>query len=187
MAKGIGIRLELGVAVVTEYDAEFVQCQPDGAGKKPRLDTFEAHHPAGFSARPQDPEQDEFGTLARGCTIVLGVAGSDKFVLFLNDPRAAGLVPVLEKGSSVQYAHRLSGKKSYDHHDGTTGTKRILVEYPGGAHEIIISGEDGTLTINGATITPDGNVITADGINLRTHTHSSAIGPTGPPVPTPGP
>lgn len=43
----------------------------------------------------------------------------------------------------------------------------------------------GTLEVNGATIDPTGDVITAEGVSLRMHMTPSPFGPLGPPIPTP--
>jgi phage baseplate assembly protein gpV len=64
-----------------------------------------------------------------------------------------------------------------------------------GSGEIVISngsaeatlGADGTVTVNGAEITPAGDVVSATGISLSTHTHTSAAAgsPTSPPIAAP--
>jgi hypothetical protein len=43
---------------------------------------------------------------------------------------------------------------------------------------------NGSLECNGARLTPTGDVITKTGISLTTHFHPTAMGPSGPPVPT---
>jgi hypothetical protein len=44
----------------------------------------------------------------------------------------------------------------------------------------------GAAEINGAKITPTGDVVTSTGVSLTLHTHPTALGPSGPPIPTPG-
>lgn len=44
---------------------------------------------------------------------------------------------------------------------------------------------NGSLECNGASITPTGDVITSGGVSLQLHTHPTAMGPSGPPIPTP--
>lgn len=43
----------------------------------------------------------------------------------------------------------------------------------------------GAAEINGAKITPTGDVVTSTGVSLMLHTHPTALGPSGPPIPTP--
>jgi hypothetical protein len=45
---------------------------------------------------------------------------------------------------------------------------------------------DGTIDMNGATITPAGDVVSATGVSLSNHLHTGNLGaPTGAPIPTP--
>lgn len=44
----------------------------------------------------------------------------------------------------------------------------------------------GAVEVNGAKITPTGDVVTSTGVSLMLHTHPTALGPSGPPIPTPG-
>lgn len=46
---------------------------------------------------------------------------------------------------------------------------------------------NGAWDVNGATITPIGDVKTQTGVSLMTHLHPTAMGPSGPPTPTPTP
>jgi hypothetical protein len=45
---------------------------------------------------------------------------------------------------------------------------------------------DGEIDLNGATITPEGDIISKSGISLDNHTHTGNLGsPTSAPIPTP--
>jgi hypothetical protein len=189
---------QLASATYTEFDADgFLGIQIDGFGEANcGLAPFETYHPLGFAARPRDPGEEG------GCTVLVFFDGEEGYTVALSDPRAAKSYPVLEKGSSVQYAHRTGSHKSYDLMDGTTGTKTILVEYEGGSHQLTFKGDgsevvlttsgslsatvSGGATVNGAKITAAGDVITATGVSLQNHMTPSPFGPLGPPTPTPG-
>lgn len=204
-----GIEVELGQVLLTELDEDkFVLAQPDGQGAEAQVASEPTIHVAGFASRPHDPESGPDGQAIQGATglaLILSL-GNEQHILFLEDPRQLALLGqwgLLEKGSSVQSAHRLTKLKSYDHHDGETGSKEIVVQYPGGQHRLKFSGDgssieletsgslsatvSGGATINGAKVTAAGDVITASGVSLQSHMTPSPFGPLGPPTPTPSP
>ena len=62
--------------------------------------------------------------------------------------------------------------------DGT-----LLLENVAGAKLELL--DDGSILVNGATVTEDGDVVTPEGVSLRNHTHPTGVGPSGPPTPSP--
>lgn len=185
----IGVRWQYGACILSVVDEDgFLQGQPDGLGAQPRVETFPMLHPLGFAARPRDPETDPLGNPLEGaaCTALIARDGDDSFILPTLDPRAVEAYPELTKGGSVQYAHRADTFKSYGQFDGD-GNYTLVIEYAGGKHELKIPAGSSNIEINGCAITPTGNVITKNGVDVDLHQHTSPFGPTGSPIPTPAP
>lgn len=229
---------ELCSAVTSEYTEDgFLGIQIDGIGlSEAGQATQETLAPLGFLARPQDPDAD-----GAARTFLIS-SGDDEFTFPVGDSRAARLIPVITKGSSVQYAVRKGFELlSFDLHDGETGTKTAYIEYLDGgtkkAHiltmgldangvpfteflhgdgmgftaiervammrnapgNVYVSVDDNGATINGNT-TVNGSLtvigdVSANGdvkasantaaVSLKNHPHPTAMGPSGPPTPTP--
>lgn len=82
------------------------------------------------------------------------------------------------QNNGIRLASRDGAQFAWLKNDGT-----VAVENAAGHIRIAV---DGTVTINGATITPSGDVISAAGISLDTHKHSGVTpgsGNSGVPVP----
>jgi hypothetical protein len=179
-----GIVWECGQILLTDVDPDgFPIAQPDGVGGDPRVEPYEMIHPFGFYGRPRDPDTDAKGNpiQGKGCTALIGVQGHDKYLLPLADPRGIDQFP---KAGSVQYFPRADGKKSYVWID-PDGNLTVLVEYNGGEHKIEAAINADHVKVDGAKITSDGNVITANGVDLDNHVHPTAMGPSEKPTPTP--
>lgn len=104
-----------------------------------------------------------------GTTRLVGVASADT---------AEG---ECEAGEAMLYARNAVGAKRCRVHVKNTGE----IEISNGAGSVVLNA-NGSIEINGASITLTGDVQTASGISLMAHTHTcAALGsPSGPPLPT---
>jgi hypothetical protein len=120
------IAWDVGMSAYTTRDADgFYRVQIAGfakAGSQP----FEAYHPVGFLGRQRDPEVDPSGAPKLGPTTLYGLEGNQGHAILLNDPRAAGRLPEVKLGGSMQYADT-GGDVAYALFDGDTGAWTLKV------------------------------------------------------------
>lgn len=100
--------LREGLITLSEYNADnFLGLQVDVYGEENgSCEAGEPWHPFGFSSRPRDPERDTNGEIdpAKAAGALYEYLGSKIHVLPVGDPRVNPKLPVLNKGSSIQYS-----------------------------------------------------------------------------------
>lgn len=140
----VGLRFELGQAVLCEYDAGGVlRAQPDGAGESSRLSSFEALHPLGFAARAPAAKAGSDGKPlgGGGCKLLIIKDGTEFRVQLLGDQRDLARIPPLPaEGGAVMYAPGCP-VPSFHVINSKDGSHQIYVEIDDGAH-IITVGRD---------------------------------------------
>lgn len=108
---------DLYLCALSDLDADgFVQLQPDSYGGQGG-DPIEAGCPAGFYARPLDPDTDDDGEILAGCPMLVVSEGGKRITIPLTDKRSVAKLPSLKKGESIQYGPAANGVRC--HEDGT--------------------------------------------------------------------
>lgn len=132
----VGLRIELGQAILCEYDSEgILRAQPDGAGEA-RLGSFEILAPLGLVARAPSAATDSTGKPSGGggCKLFVLKDGTDYRVMLLGDQRDLVKIPPLPveggaalvaPGCPVPSFHVISSKD---------GTHQFYVEVGDSAH-----------------------------------------------------
>lgn len=99
------------------------------------------------------------------------------YAILVSIPRSGGMVTVGYVDKTNQQLASAGEKRLYSR-DGSGAQKcEIWLKNTGeiatsNANGFFILNEDGSINANGATITPDGDVITAAGVSLNNHTHA---------------
>ena len=122
------MRWDLGVAMLTEYDADgFLGLQHDPYGEQDAsTPSAELHHQYGFISRALDPETDSSAQpTANHCSVLRAWEGSRAHTWLLGDNRITPKLPPLTKGGSVQYG----ATGSFWLIDGKTGSQIGYVPY----------------------------------------------------------
>lgn len=108
------IGLDMGVCMLSEVDKDgFIGIQVDAHGDDAGVETYEAHFPLGFYARPLDPEKDANGEAlpAGSSTVLFGIEGGQGHAWPMGDPRAIQKLPkgAKKKGGAVFYSPASGG------------------------------------------------------------------------------
>ncbi len=141
----MGIRFELGQAVLCEYDAAgTLKAQPDGAGETPQVASYDLMHPLGFASRAPAAKAGSKGKPlgGGGCRLLIGRDGTDVISELKGDPRDLARIPPLPvEGGAVMYA---PGSEAPSFHviSSKDGTHQIYVEQGDSSHVVTI-GKDG--------------------------------------------
>ncbi len=137
----VGIRFELGQAVLCEYAQDgTLKAQPEGSGPSPQVASYDLMHPLGFASRAPAAKTGSNGKPVGGggCRMLIGFDGTEITCELKGDPRDLERLPPLPaEGGAVMYAPGAAAP-SFHVINSKDGTHQIYVEIGESSHVITV-------------------------------------------------